>query len=184
MPNEIETNAAEKMGKSIDSYSHAIAKLRVSATPSLLNHVTVDNYGSEVPLSHVASIATEDARTLAINVWDAGMVTKVEKAIMTSDLGLHPASHGKLIRIILPQLTTERREQIAKMAKAEGEKAKIAVRQVRREANDMVKDQLKGKELTEDDAKSLEANIQKLTDKMIAKIDELAAKKRDDITSF
>nr|WP_249325886.1 ribosome recycling factor [Halomonas boliviensis] len=169
------------MKKSVEALHSNFNKIRTGrAHPSILDAVTVDYYGSQVPLSQVASVNVEDARTLTIAPWEQGMVQKIEKAIMTSDLGLNPASAGNVIRVPMPMLTEETRKGYIKQARSEAENARVAVRNVRRDANGDFKSLLKDKEITEDDQREGEDAIQKLTDKYIAEIDKaLTAKEQD-----
>nr|WP_246638071.1 ribosome recycling factor [Halomonas neptunia] len=169
------------MQKSVEALHSNFNKIRTGrAHPSILDAVTVDYYGSQVPLSQVASVNVEDARTLTIAPWEQGMVQKIEKAIMTSDLGLNPASAGNVIRVPMPMLTEETRKGYIKQARSEAENARVAVRNVRRDANGDFKSLLKEKEITEDDQREGEDAIQKLTDKYIAEIDKaLTAKEQD-----
>nr|WP_251040987.1 MULTISPECIES: ribosome recycling factor [unclassified Halomonas] len=169
------------MNKSVEALHSNFNKIRTGrAHPSILDAVTVDYYGSQVPLSQVASVNVEDARTLTIAPWEQGMVQKIEKAIMTSDLGLNPASAGNVIRVPMPMLTEETRKGYIKQARSEAENARVAVRNVRRDANGDFKSLLKDKAITEDDQREGEDAIQKLTDKYIAEIDKaLTAKEQD-----
>lgn len=181
MINDIKKDADSRMKKSVEALNANFNKIRTGrAHPSILDAVTVDYYGSPVPLSQVASINVEDGRTLSIAPWEQGMVQKIEKAIMTSDLGLNPASAGNVIRVPMPMLTEETRKGYIKQARSEAENARVAVRNVRRDANGDFKSLLKDKEITEDDQRQGEDEIQKLTDKYIAEIDKaLAAKEQD-----
>ena len=181
MINDIKKDAESRMKKSVEALHSNFNKIRTGrAHPSILDAVTVDYYGSQVPLSQVASVNVEDARTLAVAPWEQGMVPKVEKAIMTSDLGLNPSSAGNVIRVPMPMLTEETRKGYIKQARSEAENARVAVRNVRRDANGDFKSLLKDKEITEDDQRQGEDEIQKLTDKYIAEIDKaLAAKEQD-----
>ncbi|MGO3058677.1 ribosome recycling factor [Halomonas sp. AOP43-A1-21] len=181
MINDIKKDAESRMKKSVESLNSNFNKIRTGrAHPSILDAVTVDYYGSQVPLSQVASVNVEDARTLAVAPWEQGMVPKVEKAIMTADLGLNPASAGNVIRVPMPMLTEETRKGYIKQARSEAENARVAVRNVRRDANGDFKSLLKDKDITEDDQRQGEDEIQKLTDKYIAEIDKaLAAKEQD-----
>jgi ribosome recycling factor len=179
--NDIKKDAESRMKKSVEALHSNFNKIRTGrAHPSILDAVTVDYYGSQVPLSQVASVNVEDARTLTIAPWEQGMVQKIEKAIMTSDLGLNPASAGNVIRVPMPMLTEETRKGYIKQARSEAENARVAVRNVRRDANGDFKSLLKDKEITEDDQREGEDAIQKLTDKYIAEIDKaLTAKEQD-----
>lgn len=181
MITEIKKDAQARMKKSVDALHTNFNKIRTGrAHPSILDAVTVDYYGGQVPLSQVASINVEDARTLTISPWEQGMVPKIEKAIMTSDLGLNPASAGTVIRVPMPMLTEETRKGYIKQARSEAEHARVAVRNVRRDANGDFKSLLKDKEITEDDQRQGEEEIQKLTDQYVAEIDKaLAAKEQD-----
>ncbi|MGP9498958.1 MULTISPECIES: ribosome recycling factor [unclassified Halomonas] len=181
MINDIKKDAESRMKKSVEALNSNFNKIRTGrAHPSILDAVTVDYYGSQVPLSQVASVNVEDARTLAVAPWEQGMVPKIEKAIMTSDLGLNPSSAGNVIRVPMPMLTEETRKGYIKQARSEAENARVAVRNVRRDANGDFKSLLKDKEITEDDQRQGEDEIQKLTDKYIAEIDKaLAAKEQD-----
>ncbi|HAA44579.1 MAG: ribosome recycling factor [Halomonas sp. 54_146] len=181
MINDIKKDAESRMKKSVEALNTNFNKIRTGrAHPSILDAVTVDYYGSPVPLSQVASVNVEDGRTLSIAPWEQGMVQKIEKAIMTSDLGLNPASAGNVIRVPMPMLTEETRKGYIKQARSEAENARVAVRNVRRDANGDFKSLLKDKDITEDDQRQGEDEIQKLTDKYIAEIDKaLAAKEQD-----
>lgn len=181
MINDIKKDAESRMKKSVDALHSNFNKIRTGrAHPSILDAVTVDYYGSQVPLNQVASVNVEDARTLAVSPWEQGMAPKVEKAIMTADLGLNPSSAGNVIRVPMPMLTEETRKGYIKQARSEAEHARVAVRNVRRDANGDFKSLLKDKEITEDDQRQGEDEVQKLTDKYIAEIDKaLAAKEQD-----
>ncbi|MDM7483494.1 MAG: ribosome recycling factor [Halomonas sp.] len=181
MINDIKKDAESRMKKSVEALHVNFNKIRTGrAHPSILDAVTVEYYGGQVPLNQVASVSVEDARTLAVAPWEQGMVPKIEKAIMTSDLGLNPSSAGTVIRVPMPMLTEETRKGYIKQARGEAETARVAVRNVRRDANGDFKSLLKDKEITEDDQRQGEDEIQKLTDKYIAEIDKaLAAKEQD-----
>ncbi|CAM3491382.1 ribosome recycling factor [Halomonas sp. AOP12-C2-37] len=181
MINDIKKDAESRMKKSVEALNSNFNKIRTGrAHPSILDAVTVDYYGSQVPLTQVASVNVEDARTLSIAPWEQGMVQKIEKAIMTSDLGLNPASAGNVIRVPMPMLTEETRKVYIKQARSEAENARVAVRNVRRDANGDFKSLLKEKDITEDDQRQGEDEVQKLTDKYIAEVDKaLAAKEQD-----
>ncbi|MCK9515752.1 MAG: ribosome recycling factor [Ottowia sp.] len=179
---EIHRDAERKMSQSISALKGNLAKIRTGrANPQLLDSVQVEYYGSEVPLSQVATVSLIDARTISVQPWEKGMGAKIEKAIRESDLGLNPASLGDLIRVPMPPMSEERRREMTKICRAEGEQAKIAVRNLRRDANDAVKRMVKDKEATEDDQKRSEAAIQKATDEHVEQIDELIAAKEQDI---
>lgn len=182
MIDEIEKDAAERMQKSVAALSTAMAKIRAGrAHTSLLDHVMVSYYGSDVPLSQVANVGIEDSRTISVTPWEKNMVSVIEKAIMTSDLGVNPNSAGMTIRIPIPALTEERRRDLVKVAKSEAENARIAVRNIRRDANGTVKDLLKEKDISEDEARVAEENIQELTNTTIKKIDDVLAEKETDL---
>ncbi|MEN9888636.1 MAG: ribosome recycling factor [Pseudomonadota bacterium] len=179
---DIKKNTESKMEQSIAAFKNNLGKIRTGrASPALLDVVQVEYYGSMVPLSQVANVALLDARTISVQPWEKGMGAKIEKAIRESDLGLNPASMGDLIRVPMPPMSEERRKEMTKLVKAEGEHAKVAVRNLRRDANEAVKKLVKDKEATEDDQKRTEADIQKMTDKRIAEIDQLVAAKEQDI---
>lgn len=182
MLKEINAESDARMAKSVSVLQAELAKIRTGrAHPSLLEHITVEYYGSEVPLNQAASINAEDARTLSVVPFDKSMVSKIEKAIMTSDLGLNPATAGVNIRVPLPALTEERRADLVKVVHQEGENAKIAIRNIRRDANHQLKDFQKEKELTEDDVRRGETMIQQLTDRYVGQIDELIATKEKEL---
>jgi ribosome recycling factor len=182
MINDTKKNAESRMQKSLETLKHELAKLRTGrAHPSLLEHITVDYYGSQVPINQVANVTAEDARTLAVSPWEKTMVGPIEKAIMTSDLGLNPATTGTLIRVPMPPLTEERRREMTKVVKHEGENAKVAIRNIRRDANAEVKTLLKDKQISQDDERRAEEEIQKLTDRYIVEVDKLVAAKEKDM---
>jgi len=181
MINDIKKDAEARMKKSVDALKGELTKLRTGrAHPSLLEHINVDYYGSMVPLSQVGNVGVEDSRTLTITLWERNMIQVVEKAILTSDLGLNPNSAGTVIRIPMPPLTEERRRELTKVVRHEGEGAKVAVRNIRRDANNDFKELLKSKEISEDDERRGQEEIQKLTDRYIVEIDKvLEAKEKD-----
>jgi ribosome recycling factor len=182
MLQEIKKDADERMKKSVEALRSELKKLRTGrAHTSLLDHITVEYYGSEVPLSQVANIGVEDSRTLTITPWERQMVQAVEKAIMTSDLGLNPNSAGNVIRVPLPPLTEERRRDMGKVVRHEGENAKVAIRNIRRDALHSVKELLKEKEITEDDDRRAHDEIQQLTDKHIEVVDKVVAEKEQEL---
>ena len=179
---DIKKNAEGKMDQSIAAFKHNLTKIRTGrANPALLDAIHVEYYGSMVPLSQVANVSLLDSRTISVQPWEKNMAAKVEKAIRESDLGLNPASMGDLIRVPMPPMSEERRKEMTKLARNEGENAKIAVRNLRRDANEGVKKLVKDKEASEDDQKRSEAEIQKITDKHIAEVDTLVAAKEQDI---
>ncbi len=182
MINDIKSDAADRMGKSVESLTHELAKVRTGrAHPSLLDHIHVDYYGSEVPLSQVANISVEDARTLKVTPWEKPMVALVEKAIMTSDLGLNPMSAGTVIRVPMPPLTEERRRDLIRVVRHEAEGAKVAIRNIRRDANHDLKELVKEKMISEDDERRGHEMIQKLTDQHIKELDEVLETKEKDL---
>jgi ribosome recycling factor len=179
---DIKKNAEAKMEQSIAAFKNNLSKIRTGrANPALLDTIHVEYYGSMVPLSQVANVSLLDARTISVQPWEKSMAAKVEKAIRESDLGLNPASLGDLIRVPMPPMSEERRKEMTKLARNEGEASKVAVRNLRRDANEAVKKLVKDKEASEDDQKRSEAEVQKLTDKHIAEIDTLVAAKEQDI---
>lgn len=185
MLREIQNDARTRMGKTLDSLNTELAKIRTGrAHPSLLEHVQVEYYGSMVPISQAANVAIEDARTLTVTAWDKNMVKPLEKAIMTSDLGLNPVTAGNTIRIPLPPLTEDRRVALGKVVHKEGENAKIAIRNIRRDANHHIKELLKNKEISEDDDHRAEQEIQVLTDEHVASVDEYVAIKEQELLEF
>ncbi len=172
----------DKMNKSIDNLSGEYTTIRAGrANPHVLDKITVDYYGQPANLQSVANISVSEARTLVIQPWEANMIKEIEKAIMVSDLGLTPNNDGKAIRLTFPELTEERRKELVKDVKKKGEDAKVAIRNIRRDANDAVKKQLKANEISEDEQKSAEVDIQKLTDEFIKKIDQMVETKSKEI---
>ncbi len=179
---DVRSNLDVKMDQSIASFKNNLTKIRTGrANPALLDTVQVDYYGSMLPISQVANLSLLDARTIGIQPWEKGMGAKIEKAIRESDLGLNPSSMGDLIRVPMPLMTEERRRELTKVVRSEGEAAKIAIRNVRRDANESVKKLVKDKLASEDDQKRSESEIQKLTDKHISEVDRLVAAKEQDI---
>jgi len=178
MLNEIQQDAQSRMQKSVANLETNFAKIRTGrAHPSILDSIMVEYYGSDVPLSQVANVGVEDSRTLTVQPWEQPMVTKVEKAIMMSDLGVNPNTTGNLIRIPMPPLTEERRKELTKVARHEAEQARVAIRNVRRDANNDIKNLLKDKEISEDEARGAEEGIQKVTDEMVKSVDAMLADK-------
>ena len=179
---EIKKTAEQKMLKSIEAFKVELSKIRTGrAHPGILDQVQVEYYGSLVPISQVANVTLQDARTISVQPWEKGMGAKIEKAIRESDLGLNPASQGDLIRVPMPALTEERRKELTKVVKSAGEDTKIAVRNLRRDANEHAKRLLKDKEITEDDDRRSQDEIQKLTDKYVTEIDKLLAQKEQEL---
>ncbi|MBV8620939.1 MAG: ribosome recycling factor [Curvibacter sp.] len=179
---DIKKTTDAKMDQSIVAFKNNLSKIRTGrANPALLDAVQVDYYGSPVPISQVANISLLDSRTISVQPWEKGMGAKIEKAIRDSDLGLNPSSMGELIRVPMPPMSEERRKELTKVVRSEGENAKIAIRNLRRDANESVKKLVKDKLASEDDQKRAEADTQKVTDRHIAEIDKLVAGKEQDI---
>ena len=182
---DIKKTTEAKMDQSIAAFKNNLAKIRTGrANPALLDTIHVEYYGSMVPLSQVANVALLDSRTISVQPWEKNMGAKIEKAIRESDLGLNPASMGDLIRVPMPPMSEERRKEMTKLARTEGESAKIAVRNLRRDANEGVKKLVKDKQASEDEQKRSEADVQKTTDKHIAEIDALVAAKEQEIMAI
>ncbi|MFT0548326.1 ribosome recycling factor [Allopusillimonas ginsengisoli] len=179
---EVRNSAESRMGKSIDTLKANLAKIRTGrAHAGILDHIMVEYYGSPVPVSQVANVNLLDARTINVQVWEKNMAGPVEKAIRDSDLGLNPISMGDSIRVPMPALTEERRRDLTKVVRNEGEDAKIAVRNIRRESNETLKKLVKDKEISEDDERRTQDEVQKLTDKHVAEVDKLVAAKEAEI---
>ena len=182
MLNQIKKDAQTRMAKSVEAFRQELVKLRTGrASTALVDHLKVNYYGSDVPVSQVASVAVTDARTITITPWEKQMVGPIEKAILASDLGLTPNTAGTVIRLNLPPLTEERRRELAKVVHSEGEDAKVAIRNIRRDANHHVKELLKDKQITEDDVRRAEDEIQKLTDHAIKEVDEIVKAKEQEL---
>ena len=182
MIEDIKKDAADRMQKSVAALSNAMAKIRAGrAHVSLLDHVVVPYYGSDVALSQVANVGIEDSRTLTVTPWEKPMLSVIEKAIMTSDLGVNPNSAGMTIRIPIPPLTEERRRDLVKVAKSEAEGARVAIRNIRRDANSTLKELLKEKEISEDEERGAEEVVQKLTDDVIKQVEQVLADKEADL---
>lgn len=182
MINEIKKDAQERMNKSLESLAHAFAKIRTGrAHPSILDSVMVSYYGSDTPLRQVANVIAEDSRTLALTVFDKSMIQAVEKAIMTSDLGLNPATAGTTIRVPMPALTEETRKGYTKQARSEAENARVAIRNIRRDALAQLKDLVKEKEISEDDERRAADEVQKLTDKAVGEVEKALEAKETDL---
>ncbi|WP_421681985.1 ribosome recycling factor [Stutzerimonas urumqiensis] len=182
MINEIKQEAQDRMKKTLESLEHAFAKIRTGrAHPSILDGVMVSYYGSDTPLRQIANVVAEDSRTLALTVFDKSMIQAVEKAIMTSDLGLNPATAGTTIRVPMPALTEETRKGYTRQARAEAENARVAVRNIRRDAIAQLKDLVKEKEISEDEERRGQDDVQKITDKFIAEIDKALESKESDL---
>ncbi|MGQ8775687.1 ribosome recycling factor [Serratia sp. NA_112.1] len=185
MINEIRKDADSRMEKSVEAFKNQISKIRTGrASPSILDGIMVEYYGSATPLRQLASVTVEDSRTLAINLFDRSLGSAVEKAIMASDLGLNPSSAGSVIRVPLPPLTEERRKDLIKVVRNEAEQGRVAVRNVRRDANDKVKALLKDKEISEDEDRRSQDDVQKMTDAYIKLLDAALAEKEKELMDF
>jgi len=179
---DIRKGAEQKMQRSIDAFKNDLSKIRTGrAHTGLLDHIQCDYYGSPVPISQVANLTLIDARTIGVQPWEKKMVQVVEKAIRESDLGLNPATHGDVIRVPMPALTEERRRELTKVVRSEAETAKVAVRNLRRDANEQLKKLVKDKEISEDDERRAGEDVQKLTDRFVAEIDKLVTTKEAEI---
>jgi len=179
---DIKKQAADKMAKSVDTLKHDLIKVRTGrAHAGLLDHLRVDYYGTDTPIAQVANVTLSDARTISVQPWDKKMVQAIEKAIRDSDIGVNPATSGDVIRVPMPPLTEERRKELTKIVKHEGESSKVAVRNIRRDAIAHLKDLLKNHDVSEDDEKRAQDEIQKMTDKAIADIDRAVAEKERDL---
>ncbi len=185
MIDDLKKDAEERMKKAVESVSKAFARIRTGrAHPSILDDVRVDYYGQETPLQQVANVNVEDARTLSISPWEKSMVPVIEKAIMKSDLGLNPSTSGEVVRVPLPALTEDSRKEYVRHARNEAENGRVAVRNVRRDVNSDIKELLKEKEITEDDERRAGEDIQKITDKYIAQIDDMLKDKESDLMAI
>ncbi len=185
MIDDIKKDASERMGKSVEALRHELAKIRTGrAHPSLLDHIKVSYYGSEVPINQVANVAVEDARTLTVTPWERNMVTVVEKALMQSDLGINPNTAGTVIRVPMPPLTEERRHDLQRVARHEAEQARVAVRNIRRDANQQLKELVKEKMISNDDDHHGQELVQKLTDQYIKDIEQVLEEKEADLMSI
>jgi ribosome recycling factor len=185
MVDDIKKDAGTRMAKSVEALRHEFGKIRTGrAHASLLDHVTVSYYGSDVPLNQVASITVSDARTLAISPWEKKIVPEIEKAILRSDLGLNPIAGSDVIRVPLPPLTEERRKEMTRVVRHEAEQARVAVRNIRRAANQQLKSLIKDEHISEDTEKRAEADIQKLTNQHVARIDSVLEEKEHDLMEF
>ena len=180
--NEVISQADQKMNKSIEALKSSLAKIRTGrASTGLLEHIQVDYYGNPTPISQVAALGLADARTITATPWDKNMVAAVEKSIRDSDLGLNPATQGNVIRVPMPALTEERRRDLAKVVKSEGEDSKIAIRNLRRDANESLKKLTKDKLISEDDERRSQDEVQKRTDRFVAEVDKLVQEKEKEI---
>lgn len=181
----IKSNVTEKMKKSLDSFKSDLAKVRTGrAHTGLLDHILIDYYGSMVPINQVAGVNLGDAKTINVQPYEKNMVAKIEKAIRDSDLGLNPATSGNMIRVPMPSLTEERRKDLIKVVRSEAESAKVAIRNIRRDANDTLKKLIKEKEISEDDERRSQDEVQKITDKFIAEIDKLLQSKESELLAI
>jgi ribosome recycling factor len=181
---DIRKTTDSKMGLSIDALKSNLGKIRTGrANPAILDSVQVDYYGAMVPITQVANVSLLDSRTISVQAWEKGMAAKIEKAIRDSDLGVNPSAMGDLIRVPMPAMSEERRKEMTKLVRNEGESTKIAVRNLRRDANEGVKKLVKDKEASEDDQKRAEADVQKTTDRYIAEVDKMVADKEKEILS-
>jgi ribosome recycling factor len=181
-PTEMRASTEQKMHKSVESLKHDLAKIRTGrAHTGLLDHIQVEYYGSMVPLAQVANVGLGDARTITVQPWEKKMLTVIEKAIRESDLGLNPAAQGDMLRIPMPPLTEERRREMTKVVRHEGENARVAVRNLRRDAIHQLKEMLKKKEISEDDERRAQDDVQKLTDRFVGEIDKLVAEKEKEL---
>jgi ribosome recycling factor len=185
MIEDIKKDASARMQKALDVLKQAFSRLRTGrANVALLDHVKVDYYGSDVPLTQTANVVVEDARTISITPWEKNLVSVIEKAILASDLGLTPSTAGTVIRIILPPLTEERRRDLVKVVRQEAESARVAIRNVRRDANQDIKELVKEKMISTDEEKRAEVEIQKLTDQFVAKVEETVAGKEKELLAM
>lgn len=185
MIDDLQKRTAERMAKSIESLKHELAKIRTGrAHPSLLDHVHVSYYGNDVPLSQAANITIEDARTLAVTPWERNMIQPIEKAILSSDLGLNPNTAGTVIRVPMPPLTEQRRKDLVKVVRHEAENARVAIRNIRRDANNELKAALKEKLISEDQERKSQEQIQKLTDQYVKEVDSLLEEKEADLLAI
>lgn len=179
---ELKKNTEQKMLKSLESLKSDLGKVRTGrAHTGILDHVQVEYYGSPVPLSQVANVSLIDARTISVQPWEKTMLAKVEKAIRDADLGLNPSTMGELVRVPMPALTEERRKELIKLVRSEAENSRVAVRNLRRDANNQLKEAVKSKEISEDEERRAQDDIQKLTDRHIAEVDKILAQKEQDL---
>ena len=185
MIDDIKKDASERMGKSVEALRHELAKIRTGrAHPSLLDHIKVSYYGSDVPVNQVANVAVEDARTLTVTPWERSMVTVVEKALIQSDLGINPNTAGTVIRVPMPPLTEERRRDLQRVARHEAEQARVAVRNIRRDANQQLKELVKEKMISDDDERRGQDLVKKLTDQFVKDIDQVLEEKESDLMAI
>ncbi len=180
--NEVKRDVEKRMQKTVESLQHEMSKIRTGrANASLLDHVQVDYYGTSTPLSQVANVVSSDARTLTVTPWEKSMMAAIEKAILTSDLGLNPSNSGTVIRVPMPALSEERRKEMIRVVRGEAEQGRISIRNVRRDANTQLKESVKAKEISEDDERRASDIVQKLTDQYIAEIEVVLTTKEKDL---
>lgn len=185
MIEDLKKDAAARMAKSVASLTHALAKLRTGrAHPSLIDHLSVSYYGADTPITQVANISVDDARTLSVTPWEQSVIPEIEKAIINAGLGLNPVTAGKVVRVPLPDLTEERRKDLARLVKQEAEGGRVAVRNVRRDVISDLKTLLKDKEISEDEERKAEQDVQEITDKYIAEVDKVSEEKQKEIMEF
>ncbi|MBS0318981.1 MAG: ribosome recycling factor [Proteobacteria bacterium] len=185
MINDVKKSAEQKMGKSVETLKADLGKVRTGrAHTGLLDHIHVDYYGSMMPLAQVANVTLADPRTIAVQPWEKKLIPVVEKAIRDSDLGLNPATHGDIVRVPMPALTEERRKDLIKVVRGEAENARVAIRNVRRDANEQLKKLLKDHAVSEDEERHAQADVQKLTDRFIAEVDKQLADKEKDLLAI
>jgi ribosome recycling factor len=185
MIDDIKKEASERMAKSVESLTHELAKIRTGrAHPSLLDHVKVSYYGTDVPISQTANVTVEDARTLVVTPWEKTMVAAIEKAIIQSDLGINPNTAGTVIRVPMPPLTEERRRDLQRVARHEAEQTRVAIRNIRRDANHDLKELVKEKLISEDDERRGQEIVQKLTDQYIKEVDQVLEQKENDLMAI
>jgi len=182
---DLKKDAAERMAKSVAALTHSLAKLRTGrAHPSLIDHLMVSYYGADTPITQVANISVDDARTLSVTPWEQSVIPDIEKAIINAGLGLNPVTAGKVVRVPLPDLTEERRKDLARLVKQEAEGGRVAVRNVRRDVISDLKTLLKEKEISEDDERKAEQDVQQITDKYVAEVDKVSEEKQKEIMEF
>ncbi len=182
MINDVKNDAEKRMSKAVESLQHEMTKIRTGrASASLLDHVQVDYYGNQTPLSQVASVSSSDARTLLVTPWEKSMVAAIEKAILNANLGLNPSTAGSAIRVPMPALTEERRKEMIKVVRAEAEQGRVSIRNIRRDANNQLKELIKDKAISEDEERRANDIVQKLTDKYVAEMDVVLAEKEKDL---
>ena len=185
MIEDLKKDAEQRMAKSVTALTQSLAKLRTGrAHPSLIEHLMVSYYGADTPITQVANISVDDARTLSVTPWEQSVIPDIEKAIINAGLGLNPVTAGKVIRVPLPDLTEERRKDLARLVKQEAEQGRVAVRNVRRDVNSDLKTLLKEKEISEDEERKAEQDVQQITDKYVAEVDKISEEKQKEIMEF